>query len=272
MSNFLKVVAFSLLTIGLFAAFSNFMIPRIEPEPPPVDEVVDLSAMSMSDFVAFGERVLNGKGTCTLCHNAVGGRAPMLDNVATVSDERLADPGYNGTATNAGEYIYESMVDPSAHVVAGFGKAGTNDTESPMPDASTGSIGLSEAELRAIIAFLQDKAGVEITVEIPAGAGEAAAPVAVAAAPPAPLTDPQAIIAKFACAACHVIGGAGGVVGPDLSDVGAQRDREYIRRSILDPGADIAEGYIAGAMPPVYAQQLYASELELLVDFLAGAN
>jgi mono/diheme cytochrome c family protein len=271
MKNFLQVLAFSLVTIGLFAAYANFGIPRIEPAPPPVDEELDLSAMTMDDFIAVGERVFSGKGTCTLCHNEVGGRAPMLDSIAALAEERLADPNYQGSAANAEEYVYESLVDPSAYVVVGFGKAGTNDTESPMPDASTGSIGLSEAELAAVVAYLQDLAGLEVTVEIPAGAAEeSAAPAAVAAAPAGPLTDPQALIAKYTCAACHVIGGAGGAVGPDLTGIGKKQDREYIRRAIMDPAADVAEGYFAGMMPPIYAGQLYAAELDLLVDYLAN--
>lgn len=49
--------------------------------------------------------------------------------------------------------------------------------------------------------------------------------------------------AAVACVRCHRINGVGGDVGPDLSDVGARRDREYILRSIVDPNADIAEGY-----------------------------
>jgi len=272
MKNFLQVLAFSLVTIGLFAAYANFGIPRIEPAPPPVEEELDLSAMTMEDFIGVGERVYTGKGTCTLCHNELG-RAPMLGSVAAIAEERLAEPGYNGAAKDAEGYLYESLVDPSAYVTVGFGKAGTNDTESPMPDASTGSIGLSEAELAAVVAYLQDLAGLDVTVEIPSGAAEKSAePVAVAAAPVSPLTDPQALIAKYTCAACHVISGAGGALGPDLTDIGKKQDREYIRRAIMDPAADVAEGYVAGMMPPIYAQQLYAAELDLLVDYLVNAQ
>jgi hypothetical protein len=56
------------------------------------------------------------------------------------------------------------MKEPSAFVVATFGSDG--DTKSPMPNVTTGSIGLSEAEVDAVIAFLQNKAGVEVTVKI----------------------------------------------------------------------------------------------------------
>ncbi|MCK4866476.1 MAG: cytochrome C, partial [Alphaproteobacteria bacterium] len=167
MGNFLKVTVFSLVTIGLFAAYSNYGIPEIIPAPPPVEEEIDLGAMTMDQYVAFGGRVVEGKGTCTLCHNELG-RAPLLDNVAVVADERLADERYKGEAGDAESYLMESLVKPSAYVVVGFGKAGTNDTVSPMPDVSSGGIRLSEAELGAVIAWLQDMAGAEITVEIAA--------------------------------------------------------------------------------------------------------
>ena len=35
MKNFIKVMIFSLITIGMFAGFSNFGIPVINPAPPP---------------------------------------------------------------------------------------------------------------------------------------------------------------------------------------------------------------------------------------------
>ncbi|MBT4425984.1 MAG: hypothetical protein HOC88_03765, partial [Rhodospirillaceae bacterium] len=38
----------------------------------------------------------------------------------------------------------------------------------------------------------------------------------------------------------------------------------------LDPNADIAEGFEADLMPDDYGEQMFASELEMLIDFLAG--
>jgi mono/diheme cytochrome c family protein len=272
MKNLLKVTVFSLLTIGFFAGFSNYGIPEINPAPPPTEEKLDLGSMTMDDFIAVGNKAFNGKGTCTLCHNAVGGRAPLLDDVATVATDRMADPRYQGKATTVEEYLLESMVEPSAYVVAGFGKAGSSDTESPMPNASTGSIGLSEPELKAVIAYLQDIGGADVTVEIPADAEEAQAETQEA--PPAttaraPAASAEEIVARLACIACHKLGGEGGALGPDLSRVGATRDEQYLRRAILNPAAEITEGF-PPIMPPGYGDQLYASELEMLVQYLAS--
>ena len=270
MKTFVKVAAFSLLAIISFAAFSSFGIPQIEPAPPPEEEAFDLAAMSMGDFVALGERLYEGRGTCTLCHIALGGRAPLLDQIGQVVEKRISNPNYGGSATDFESYIYESMVEPSAYVVPGFGKSGTNDTVSPMPDADTGSIGLSEAEIRAVIAYLQDRTGLEVTVEIPKGVDAVEEEVASAEGLRPPFTTPEETIAEFFCGACHVIAGEEGDVGPDLTGIGALRSKDYLRRSILDPNEVIPEGFEPDLMPPDYGEQLYAQELEMLVNYLAG--
>jgi mono/diheme cytochrome c family protein len=267
MRTFAAVVSFGLLTIGFFAGFSNFGIPRIDPAPPPKEEAVNLEAMTMDQFIALGEKIYNGKGTCTLCHNAVGGRAPLLDKVTTAATERMADPRYKGKAKNAVEYIHESMVSPSVYVVAGFGKAGSNDTESPMPDVSKGGISLSEAEIKAVIAYLQSIGGVEVTVEIPA---TAQADTGDPAQPRPPLATAAEVISHFACGACHKVASEFGELGPDLTKIGSLRDRDYLRRAILDPNAEIAEGFQPDSMPADFGEHMLARELEMLVDYLAG--
>ena len=45
------------------------------------------------------------------------------------------------------------------------------------------------------------------------------------------------------CFRCHKVGGAGGDAGPDLTGIGAKKDRKYILESILNPNAQIAEGF-----------------------------
>ena len=45
------------------------------------------------------------------------------------------------------------------------------------------------------------------------------------------------------CVRCHRIGGQGGDVGPDLSHVGAQKDRYYLLESIVLPNRQIAPGF-----------------------------
>jgi mono/diheme cytochrome c family protein len=288
MKNFVIVALFSLGTIAFFAGFSNFGIPQIEPAPPPQEEKFDLGAMTMEQFVALGERVYDGKGTCTLCHNPVGGRAPLLEEAAAVAVERLAEEDYAGDAADtegylyesmvapsadaadAEGYLYESMVAPSAYVVPGFGKTGTDDTVSPMPNMKTGSIGLSEAEMRAIIAYLQNLGGFEVTVEIPSDVAPPGEEEEADEGERRPLfATPEDAIVELGCGACHVVADEEGDLGPDLSAIGASRDRDYLRRAILEPNAELAENYDPDLMPDDYGEQLYATELEMLVQYLA---
>jgi mono/diheme cytochrome c family protein len=268
MSHVLKVAAFSLGTVGLFAAYSNYGIPQITPAEPPRQESIEAGGMTTAEYAALGGRIFSGKGSCTLCHNAVGGRAPPLDRAAAVAAERLADPRYAGQAADEAEYLYESMVEPSAYVVAGFGKTGTGDTVSPMPSMKAGATVLADVEIKAVIAFLQTLSGVEVTVEPPAGPGGDGEAETVEDTR-SPLGSPEEVIEEFACGTCHIVAGEEGDVGPDLTGIGAIRDREYLRRAILSPDADIAPGFEQGLMPPDYGQQLYAAELEMLVGYLA---
>ena len=48
---------------------------------------------------------------------------------------------------------------------------------------------------------------------------------------------------KAECSACHTIRGRGGFPGPDLSNIGRMRSFPQLRESILDPDAEIADGY-----------------------------
>jgi putative heme-binding domain-containing protein len=45
------------------------------------------------------------------------------------------------------------------------------------------------------------------------------------------------------CARCHRARGAGGDIGPDLSDVGGKYERALLIESVLDPSRQIVEGY-----------------------------
>ncbi|WP_138480678.1 PVC-type heme-binding CxxCH protein [Dyadobacter bucti] len=49
--------------------------------------------------------------------------------------------------------------------------------------------------------------------------------------------------AEASCTTCHAIGGAGGLIGPDLSSLGTSSPAETIIRSILYPNLSIKEGY-----------------------------
>src|SRR5207245_4292658 len=84
--------------------------------------------------------------------------------------------------------------------------------------------------------------------------------------------DPKPIIQAAGCLACHKLEGQGQVIAPDLTHVGSRRDADSIRRKILDPASSITQGYekFAGIMPKTFGSMMSASQLEALVEYLAG--
>jgi quinoprotein glucose dehydrogenase len=49
--------------------------------------------------------------------------------------------------------------------------------------------------------------------------------------------------AETTCLKCHKINGGGGEVGPDLTKIGGQQQRDYLLEAIVDPNRQIAKGY-----------------------------
>ena len=63
--------------------------------------------------------------------------------------------------------------------------------------------------------------------------------------PPAP-RDPAAgriVYERSGCAACHMVGGKGGVLGPNLASVAFRNRLAEIREAILKPGASVPDRY-----------------------------
>ena len=209
----------------------------------------------------------------------------------------------NGPDEFTGEdYIRESMMCPTCYVVQDFGKDG--DTKSPMPVIVKPPASLSRIEVNAVIAYLQSKdtPGEFATVTVPLPQDDAGnTGGAVAEAPdededkPVFVTgteDIQAMINTLGCPLCHTIPGvegAMGMLGPELHEKinapkrikdpnykgKATNTKEYVRESILNPGAYVvfneAEGELFpdGLMPTDFSQQLSVHAIDKLVDFIS---
>lgn len=264
MNALIKPLGFCVVLILAFGAVT-YILPQIKGEAPEEEEVL-VGALTMDSFIAMGEKLYHGKGTCTLCHNKLG-RAPDLltYNVVQVSLEQIADPRYQGKAVDAEGYLLESMLQPSAYVVKGFGKKGTNDTESPMPAVDKPPIQLSELAIGAVIAYLQQKDGNPVTVALPTATPESDKIDETVDASPAPPESPQEVMAKYGCAACHSILETQSVIGPNLNGVGKRLNIDEIRTSIIDPKAVIANGF-----PPIMPNfpAMTVAELEMVAQFL----
>jgi putative heme-binding domain-containing protein len=93
----------------------------------------------------------------------------------------------------------------------------------PMPPSS-----LSEADALQIVAYLRSRPTVNAASRTSGPPGTAAAG--------------KALYATLDCATCHMIDGAGGYLGPDLSSVGITRPADELERALTSPSTDIRNG------------------------------
>ncbi len=85
---------------------------------------------------------------------------------------------------------------------------------------------------------------------------------------PHPVVDEAGRLAALTyaetCVACHKIGGDGGSMGPDLTQVGARRDAATIKAII----EDASQVYGETAMPP-FRNRLTPEQVDALTNYLA---
>jgi putative heme-binding domain-containing protein len=204
-----------------------------------------------------GEVIFWGKGKCYTCH-AVGSRGnairgpnqgeagplglPVGARAEARAKERSQATGRPYTGT---DYLVESLLDPGAYVVEGF--------KNEMPAPLRPPISLGADELRAVITYLQSLGGTvdAAAIRLPAGAVQAAKQAAAAGPwkpyiPGEPKKGEELFFnpdSNAACGKCHAVGGKGGRVGPELTNVAGTRDPAFIVESILDPSKEIASGF-----------------------------
>jgi len=270
MKTFLKVFAFNVVVIAFFLYVGN-SIPQLRQDPP--KELVLAADAPAEDFIKAGQDIFYGnKGTCALCHEIgkKGERCPDLAGVGARAETRIHEEGYKGKATNGAEYIVESVMDPTAYVVEGY---------QPVMPPTIGPQ-LSDLELLAVVSFLQSQGG-EVTVNgqtrFPKWRGEgggAAPAAALAALSPAGATG-QDLVQQWGCVTCHKFDSPDKLIGPSLWDIGARKDANYIRESILEPDVVVVEGFPAGLMKGTldgqgFYQKLSLQDLNTLVSYLTS--
>ncbi|MBX3001145.1 MAG: hypothetical protein KF893_21660 [Caldilineaceae bacterium] len=90
------------------------------PTPAVVEPVETVSAVALAVGIAVYRQQY-----CGICHTldaaeTRGTFGPSHNQAAAAALSHLADPKYVGTATTAAEYLYESIVSPEVHLVAGY--------------------------------------------------------------------------------------------------------------------------------------------------------
>lgn len=109
------------------------------------------------DPAALGEWLFGSDLACATCHvyegvsNPIPATGPPLTDIMSIAAERIELADYAGEATTALEYIRESIVAPSSHLVEGF--------EDLMPK-TFGEV--PEGDIDALIAFLTGQVTTEV--------------------------------------------------------------------------------------------------------------
>jgi mono/diheme cytochrome c family protein len=116
----------------------------------------------------------------------------------------------------------------------------------------------------------------EGTTSEPSTTGETTE-TAAGTGPAEPAGDPAAgksIFASAGCGTCHSLQDAGtdATVGPNLDDSLSRQGADFIQESIVDPDAEIADGFQPGLMPQTYDDQFDDKQLSDLVAYLADAT
>lgn len=278
MPNSLKIFGFTVLVLA-FYAYVGQMVPQERDTPP---EETELSAdMSTEEMVKAGQKIFQGKGTCTNCHAVEEGegtgRFPNLHDIGAIAGDRQE-------GSSAIEYLAESLYEPGVYVVEGYNPA--------MPQIDEPPIDLSDREIKALIAYLQSLGGsptitMDSTLQYESaggtsgGGGQTTTAQATstggeqASAGSASGASGKQLFNTYLCNTCHRLNKPGDMVGPSLHDVGRRLSRAEIYESIMHPDATVREGYPEGNMRKTleassFYQKITAQELQKMVDFLAS--
>jgi cytochrome c oxidase subunit 2 len=281
MNTFFKYIGATvpaLIVLGVFAYFSNW-IPQTRWEPPQKRQISE--EMTPIELSKLGEVLVRERG-CMLCHTREpgvgvkgGGRGPNLFQIAIRRRE-----GVPGGPSNLTEYLVQALYEPGAYLVEDFSNI--------MPPSWAPPAKLNYEELTAVIAYLQALGGTP-TVRVgqlprpPTGTAPLTTPTPKAAGPQPQglsseeIAEARKLLEKYGCMACHSLADQGGQVGPALDRGEIVEDakelrlslEEYLRQSILQPGAYIVKGF-SDVMPKDFGKKMTAEEFELLVRYLAS--
>lgn len=128
----------------------------------------------------------------------------------------IGGTGGRGPALNRPELTSGSTNQPLFQII----KTGIDGTEMP------GAWQLTDREINQVAGYVKSLGSTAI-VKLPGD----------------PVKGKQYYDAK-GCSACHIAGGRGGNMGPDLSNIGARRSAGYLRQALLDPGAAVPDGFM----------------------------
>jgi cytochrome c oxidase subunit 2 len=150
----------------------------------------------------------------------------------------------------------------------------TPDTEGSYELICTELCGIGHSTMRAPV-IVESQEEFDKWIEDQGGkpGGQAAAPSGGAAGGTLAAEGKQ-IFDEQGCSGCHTLKAAGATesVGPDLDEVLADKDPQFIEQSIVDPDAELAPGFAKGIMPDNFGDSLSPEQLDTLVKYLSQST
>jgi mono/diheme cytochrome c family protein len=201
---------------------------------------------------------------CSECHGPNGGG--VLGRAPALNTGHFFDP----TVGRLKEVSYNGSIESFVTLTVTGGRPVKSDTQyaQPMPTWGQQYGGpLREDQVNDVVAFVLNWAG-EPRGE--AGAGGAAG--GDCDPDDSPCLGLQAFSAA-GCVACHTVADySNAVVGPELTNVFAERGPDHIRESIMNPNAVITEGFTADVMPQNLGELLTPEQIDNIIAFLEDVS
>jgi nitric oxide reductase subunit C len=188
---------------------------------------LDKRAPEITEEVNAGKMVWH-KYDCIGCHTIFGNGSYFAPELAKITENKPKG------------YLKKFLMDPKA----------------VNPAASMPKFGITADEADKLLAFLDWSSKVDTN-------GWPPKPVLAGAAGVAgqELSAGEKLYRSHGCSGCHMISGIGGTSGPDLSHVGAKRDRKWLIGHFKDP-----DDYVKDSpMPKVEAPE---ADIEQLADYM----
>lgn len=206
-------------------------------------------------LVAAGEELFTQ--TCAGCHGAQDGAGPALTGMADRAATRVE-------GMSAEDYLHESIVDPSAHVVEGFQDIMPKNYDEQFDDQQIDS-------LVAYIISAGSEGGAADDAEATEEAAEDAEGEADGAAAAGDAAAGGELFAQN-CAGCHGDADGAGPARVGMGERAAARvegmsAEDYLHESIVDPSAHVVEGF-SDIMPKQYGEQFSEEQIANLIAYM----
>ena len=247
-----------------------------------------------------GWQLVQEKG-CRTCHYIVDGGAKQAPELSIAGSIFFNESGHSELFHHERfGYLKESLRCPQANlshaaaeacpapppVVTPVNASAKNGDDHAAPPAAAvvamPDFGFNDEDLRDVVIFLLSlkEASVDWPQKSFAEAAEGNGQAVASNVPAWVGKSGVELVQAVGCMACHNLDGPERTLGPSLWDIGARKDKGYIRESILDPDKVIAAAdppYAPGVMHATltsagFYQHITLEALESIVEYLASLS